>query len=79
MPRQSENDRKQLALKSSWTHPEGTDVIARTRDGSEVRTKTCSVPWMLGEQLSQGYPGHTAVIMLDGFSGGFALDRIRLA
>lgn len=69
---------KQQALVSVWEGtPEGTDVVVTKDDGSEVRTKTRSAPWLLGTS-SRG-PGHTAVIMLEGISGCYSLERVRKA
>lgn len=44
---------------------------------AKLRIKTRSAAYMLG--ASGDYPGHTAVIMLDGISGCYALDRVREA
>ncbi len=70
-------EKKQVKLVEDWNakHPVGIDVIVTKDDKSEQRTKTCSAACMLGE--SRDYPGHTAVIMLDGISGCYALDRVR--
>lgn len=62
---------EQARLVKLWEKfPEGTDVVVLRDDGDELRTVTRSAPWLLG--------GHTAVIMVAGISGGFALDRVRL-
>lgn len=62
----------QKRLVEKWKDvPEGTPVIVTKDDKSEVHTKTRSIPWLLG--------GHTAVIMLDGISGGYSLERVRKA
>lgn len=50
-------------------HPVGTDVIVTKDLGDEVRTKTRSAAWVLS--------GHSAVIMVDGISGCYALERVR--
>jgi hypothetical protein len=61
---------KEEKLVESWKGvPEGTDVVVRKDDGSEVETKTASGPFLLG--------GHTACIMLDGISGAYALERVK--
>lgn len=60
--------KKQQALVDAWTHPEGTSVTVRKDDGSIIDTKTRSGAWMLG--------GHSAVIMLDGISGCYSLERV---
>lgn len=66
-----------LALVEQWKDvPTGTPVIVTKDDGSELRTKARSVPWMLG--ASSRDPGHTAVTMAEGISGGYGLWRIRL-
>lgn len=66
-----------LALVEEWKSvPEGTPVIVTKDDGTEVKTKTRSIPWMLG--ASSRDPGHTAVIMVEGISGGYGLWRVRL-
>jgi hypothetical protein len=66
-----------LALVEKWKSvPEGTPVIVTKDDGTEFKTKTRSIPWMLG--ASSRDPGHTAVIMVDGISGGYGLWRVRL-
>ncbi len=81
------NEKKQVKLVEDWNakHPIGTDVIVikdsstwKTSfvpepDGS-FKTKTRSLAYMLG--ASGDYPGHTAVIMLVGISGCYALDRV---
>lgn len=60
----------QGALVEAWKGtPEGTDVIVTKDRGEEIRTRTRSAPWLLG--------GHTAVIMLEGISGGYSLARVR--
>lgn len=50
-------------------HEIGTTVIVRRDSGQEVRTETRSQAWVLS--------GHTAVIMLNGISGCYSLDRVR--
>lgn len=72
-------EKKQLALVNAWNkdHKPGIDVIVRKDDKSEVPTKTRSEAFMLG--ASGNYPGHTAVIMLEGISGCYSLDRVRPA
>ena len=51
------------------SYPVGTEVIVTKDDGSEFHTKTSSESWMLG--------GHTPVILVEGISGCYALERIR--
>ncbi len=48
--------------------PIGTPVKVRRDDGSELATKTRSEAWVLG--------GHTAVVKVDGFTGGYLLERV---
>jgi hypothetical protein len=73
-----------LALVEKWkTVPEGTPVIVTKDDGAELRTKTRSIPWMLGADSRDPSdpthsPGHTAVIMVEGITGGYGLWRVRL-
>jgi len=47
----------------------GQSVSVRLDDGSEKPTKTNSDAWLLS--------GHTAVIMLEGISGAYSLERVR--
>ena len=66
----------QEKLVEEWKDvPEGTDVIVTKDLGEQVRTKTRSLPWLLGGS-SRG-PGHTAVIMVEGISGCYLLERIK--
>lgn len=50
-------------------HAIGTPVIVTRDNGEELRTKTRSAAWVLS--------GHSAVIMVDGISGCYALERVR--
>lgn len=50
-------------------YPVGTEVRVMRDRGGPVVTKTCSEAWMLS--------GHTAVVMLDGISGCYCLDRCK--
>lgn len=70
-------EKKQLYLVNAWNkgHKPGIDVIVRKDDKSEVRTKTRSEAFMLG--ASGDYPGHTAMIQLEGISGCYSLERVR--
>ena len=74
-----EQEKKQVKLVEEWNimHSVGTDVIVTKDDGTEIKTKTRSAAYMLG--ASGDYPGHTAVIQLEGISGCYALDRVREA
>lgn len=47
----------------------GDDVIVIKDDGRRVQTRTRSEAWILG--------GHTAVVLLEGISGGYLLERVR--
>ena len=46
----------------------GIEVDVKKDDGSIVRTKTRSKAWLMG--------GHTAMILLEGISGGYMLQRV---
>lgn len=48
--------------------PEGTPVKVRKDDGSILETKTRSAAWLMG--------GHSAMVMVDGISGGYMLERV---
>lgn len=61
-------EKAQQALCDAWKYPEGTSVTVRKDGGEVVATKTRSMPWMVGA---------TAVILVDGISGGYALERVR--
>ena len=66
----------QAKLVEEWKDvPEGTPVIVTKDDKSEFPTKTRSAPWLLGGS-SRG-PGHTAVIMVEGISGCYSLERVK--
>lgn len=72
-------EREQVKLVNDWNkvHKIGTDVIVTMDDKKEMRTKTISLAVMLGE--FRAYPGHTAVIFLEGISGCYMLERVRPA
>lgn len=77
MARGPKGPKAHLALVEQWKDvPEGTPVIVTKDDGSELKTRTRSIPWMLG--ASSRDSGHTAVIMVEGISGGYGLWRVRL-
>lgn len=61
---------KQQQAVDDWNakHPPGTQVNVRMDNGSTRETKTRSEAWLLG--------GHTAVILMEGISGGYSLDRV---
>lgn len=52
-------------------HAIGTDVIVTKDLGEQFPTKTRSPAWVLS--------GHTPVIMVNGISGCYLLDRVRPA
>lgn len=60
----------QRDMVTEWNHlnPEGTKVNVRKDNGSIFETTTRSAAWLMGE--------HTAVILVDGIAGGFALERV---
>lgn len=49
-------------------HAIGTPVSVLNDDGSTTKTKTASDAWLMG--------GHSAVIRLEGYSGGYLLSRV---
>lgn len=49
----------------------GIEVDVKKDGGSINRTKTRSEAWLMG--------GHTAMILLDGISGGYMLERVTVA
>lgn len=61
-------EKQQQSFCDAWKYPEGTPVTVRKDDGSVVATSTRSMPWMVGG---------TAVILLEDFSGGYSLERVR--
>ena len=65
------NPRKAEAAARHWNEQNaiGTVVEVTLDDRSIKETKTASEAWVLG--------GHTAVIKLEGISGGFSLSRVR--
>ena len=61
---------KQQELLAGWIDtPEGTPVVVTKDRGEQFVTKTRSMAWML--------PSGVAVIMVDGISGGYSLERVR--
>lgn len=72
-------EKKQVELVEAWNkeHQTGIDVIVIKDDQTEERTKTTSEARMLGS--CREYPGHTAVIGLQGISSCYRLDRVRPA
>jgi hypothetical protein len=78
MARGPRGQKAHLALVEKWKNiPDGTPVIVTKDDGTEFHTKKRSVPWMLGASCRDA--GHTAVMMVEGITGGYGLWRIRLA
>lgn len=59
----------QRALAQNWPWPIGTEVTVKRDNGDETITRTRSMPWMVGG---------IAVIALEGISGGYRLDRLRV-
>ena len=61
---------QQMKFVRDWNakHAVGVAVHVRTADGGVVASKTRSEAWLLG--------GHTAVILVEGFSGGMMLSRV---
>lgn len=64
------NPRKSEIAARDWNakHPVGCKVEVTLDDGSIKETQTASEAWVLG--------GHTAVIKLEGISGGYSLSRV---
>jgi hypothetical protein len=50
-------------------NPVGTPVTVRKDDGTIVHSITRSEAWLLGD--------HTPVVMVDGISGGYLLERVK--
>ena len=50
-------------------YPANTNVEVTRDDGSITETYTLSAAWVLG--------GHSAVVLLNGISGCYALERVR--
>ena len=61
----------QIKAVRDWNdaHRIGTPCTVELDSGDIVATKTRSEAWMLS--------GHTAVVMLEGISGAYALERVR--
>jgi len=72
-------EKKQVSLVEAWNkeHQPGLDVIVVKDDQTEEHTKTRSEAFMLG--VCRDYPGHTAMIQLDGIRGCYMLERVRPA
>lgn len=49
--------------------PTGTEIQVKLDDDTIRTTKTCSEAWVMG--------GHSAVILLEGISGAYSLDRVK--
>ena len=65
--------KEQLRAVHAWnkTHAEGTKVIVTLDSGDKKETNTTSEAWLLG--------GHSAVVMLDGVSGCYSLNKVKAA
>jgi hypothetical protein len=65
------NSTKPENVARNWNekHPVGTLVEVTRDNGSIEETLTASEAWVMG--------GHSAVIKLVGFSGGYSLNRVR--
>jgi len=50
-------------------HRVGTGVTVTMDDGMKLSTYTTSPAWLMG--------GHSAVIKVNGISGGYSLDRVQ--
>jgi hypothetical protein len=71
--------KQQVQLLDRWKDtPIGTLVVVKRDNGDLFATRTRSAPWMLGQD-GNGKGGHTAVIMVEGISGCYALERVQLA
>lgn len=63
--------RRHGKLFRAWEHvPVGCPVTVTKDNGTEIETVTAGAAELLG--------GHTAVIWLQGISGCYSLDRVRL-
>lgn len=71
------HEQAQAKLVEDWNRDfqVGTEVVVTKDDGSKVSTKTRSEAYMLG--ACRDYPGHTAVILLEGINGCYMLERVR--
>jgi hypothetical protein len=65
--------KEQLRAVHAWNkkHAVNTPVIVALDSGEEKKTTTASEAWLLG--------GHTAVVMLEGVSGCYALAKVQPA
>lgn len=71
--------KREVKLLERWKEtPIGTPVVVKRDNGDLFVTRTRSAAWMLGQD-GNGQGGHTAVIMVEGISGCYALERIQLA
>ena len=61
----------QIRSVAEWNdrYPIGTECTVEMDSGEIRLTKTRSSAWMLS--------GHTAVVMIEGISGGYPLSRVR--
>jgi len=66
---------KDLVAKWNESYPIGTPVSVTKDRGETKETKTRSEAWMLGQ--SSRSQGHTAVVMVEGISGCYSLERVK--
>lgn len=66
--RKRQEQQRQLVIEWNRVHREGVAVDVQKDDGTVVRTKTRSAAWLMGE--------HSAMVLLDGISGGYSLERV---
>ena len=69
MKRPSKKQVEQSVENWNAMYPVGTSVNLTNDMGETEETKTRSEAWVLG--------GHTAVVLVEGRSGGYLLDRIK--
>ncbi|HEV2210818.1 MAG TPA: hypothetical protein VG167_18755 [Verrucomicrobiae bacterium] len=64
------NPKREMERVEEWNrlNAVGTEADVRLDDGRMMRTKTRSEAWLMG--------GHTAMVMVEGISGAYRLDRV---
>lgn len=62
-------DQKKRVEEWNATYPVATQLIVTLDSGTEMYTQTRSEAWLLG--------GHTAVVLVNGITGGYSLKRCR--
>ncbi len=67
----SAKDQQRRAHNWNLHYPVGTAVTVTLDDGTKKPTVTVCEAWVLG--------GHTAVILLDGITGAYNLERVEAA